>query len=212
MGWIVPSLLGLHLAIVCLAAQPIEILFDFKTPPETAVVSVMKSEIREILQPARLNLQFQRLGDAESLQSFRKIVLVRFQGACHADWSVSPIQLDQPALLDYPALGRTEVSEGRVLPFVYIFCNEVRAFVPSVSRISQQQMYGRALGRVVVHELYHALLSTLEHTHDGIARSVQSSRDLTGDKLTLDAVSIEKLRKMWGAKENEAGGQLRAGR
>ena len=198
MGWIALFVLVLQLAGVCLAAQPIEILFDFKTPPQPAVVNVMKAEIREILRPAQLNLTFQRLGDGEPLETYRKIVLVRFQGVCQAGWSADPIQLAQPALLDLPALGRTEVSEGRVMPFVHIFCNEVRAFVPSVSRTPQEQMYGRALGRVVAHELYHALLSTLEHARAGIARDVQSARDLTGEKLALDPESVERLRAMWG--------------
>jgi hypothetical protein len=198
MGSIAPFVLALQIAGVCLAAQPIEIVFDFKTPPEPAVINVMKSEIREILLPAELDLTFQRLGDTASLLSFRKIVLVRFQGVCQSGWSVDPIQLTQPALLNYPALGRTEMSDGRVMPFVHIFCNEVRAFVPSVSRTPQQKMYGRALGRVVAHELYHALLSTVEHAHSGIAGAVQSARDLTREKLTLDSASIERLREMWG--------------
>jgi hypothetical protein len=198
MGSTAPFVLALQISGVCLAAQPIEIVFDFKTPPETAVVDVMKSEIREILRPAQLNLTFQRLGDAASLETFRKIVLIRFQGVCQSGWSNDPIRLNHPALLVYPALGRTEVSEGRVMPFVHIFCNEVRAFVPTVSRTPRQQMYGRALGRVVAHELYHALLSTVEHAHGGIAGAVQSARDLTREKLTLDAASIERLREMGG--------------
>ena len=212
MDWIAPLVLGCQLTGICLAATPIEILFDFKTPPEPAVEDVMKTEIRQILGPADLNLEFRHLGEANPVEAYGKIILVRFQGACHAGWSVDSIQLAQPALLDLPALGRTEVSGGHVLPFVHIFCNEVRAFVPTVSRISQEEMYGRALGRVVVHELYHALLATLDHTRDGVARPVQSARDLTRDSLTLDAVSIERLREMWGTKENEASGQLTAGR
>jgi hypothetical protein len=200
MGWIALFLLGLQLTGVGLAAQSIKILFDFKAPPELAVVNAMKSEIREILQPAQLDLTFQGSGDAGSLEALRRIVLVRFQGVCQSGWSADPIQLHQPSLLDYPALGRTEVSDGRVLPFVHIFCNEVRAFVPTVSTTPRERMYGRALGRVVVHELYHALLSTVEHAHAGVARSVQSSRDLTREKLTLDLTSIERLREMWGGR------------
>ncbi len=201
MGWIALFVLSLQSAGICLAAQPIEILFDFKTPPELAVVNVMKSEIREILGPAQLNLTFQRVGDIGSVAKFRKIVLIRFQGVCQSGWSVEQIQLEQPSLLDYPALGRTEISGGHVMPFVRIFCNEVRAFVPTVSRTPQQQMYGRALGRVVAHELYHALLSTVDHAHTGIARSVQTTRDLTREKFLLDSASIERLRKMWGGLE-----------
>jgi hypothetical protein len=198
MSWTAQFLLALQLPGVCLGAQQIAILFDFKSPPEAAVVNVMKSEIREILAPAELNMTFRRLGDVGP-QTFQKIVVVRFQGVCRSGWSADPIQLDQPALLDHPSLGRTEVSEGRVMPYVHIFCNEVRAFVPTMSRTSQEQMYGRALGRVVTHELYHALLSTLEHAQAGLARPAQSARDLTGEKFALDPRSLHRLHEMWGA-------------
>jgi hypothetical protein len=180
---------------VCLAAQPssIGILFDFASQPESAVVSLMKSEIRDILAPADLSIVFQRLGDTGASQAFRKIVIVHFQGACQTQG----IQLDSPGLLTNPALGKTAVSGGRVMPDVQVYCNEVRAFVPSVSRTPFTQMYGRALGRVVAHELYHALLSTRDHARTGVARFSQSARDLTRDTLPLDAQSIALLRALY---------------
>ena len=64
MGSIARFVLAVQVTGVCLAAPPIEIVFDFKTPPEPAVINVMKAEIREILLPAGLNLTLQRLGDA----------------------------------------------------------------------------------------------------------------------------------------------------
>ncbi len=188
---------------LCLAGQPIGILFDFGSQPEPSVVDLMKSEIRSILAPAELDLNFQRIGQSGASRAFRKVIVVRFHGSCRARSISSGIQLTDPAILDSPALGRTDVSGGRVLPFVQVYCNEVRAFVPAVSRIPFAQMYGRALGRVVVHELYHALLSTREHTRTGIARVAQNARDLTRDKLALDQHSILRLREMYGPKEKE---------
>jgi len=41
-------------------------------------------------------------------------------------------------------------------------------------------MYGRALGRVVAHELYHIFAATETHGKDGVARSFHTRRDLTG--------------------------------
>ena len=180
---------------VCLAAQPtpIGILFDFSSQPEFGVVDLMKTEIREILAPTGVPIVFQRVGTQNAAQPFRKIVVVHFRGACQ-----SQLDADVPNSLDHPALGKTAVAAGRVIPDVQVFCNEVRAYVPSVSRTPFVQMYGRALGRVVTHELYHALLSTREHARSGVARFTQSSRDLTRDKLELDARSIAQLRAMYG--------------
>jgi hypothetical protein len=199
----VKFILAFQLAEVCFAGDSIGILFDFATQPEPAVVDLMKSEIRGILAPAQLDLSIQRLGENGAGQPFRKIVVVRFQGACKAQVDSGGIQLEQPELLDSPALGRTSIASGHILPYVQVYCNEVRAFVPSVSRTPFAKMYGRALGRVVVHELYHALLSTREHSRTGIARVSQSAKDLTCDNLALDAGSIERLRELYGTKEKE---------
>ena len=192
-------------ACVCLASQPlpIGIFLDFANQPEAALVDLMKSEIREILAPAQLRLSFQRLGESGASQPFRKIVVIRFQGSCHTQADSGNIQLDEPGILDSPALGRTNVASGRILPYVKIFCNEVRAFVPAVSSISYARMYGRALGRVVAHELYHALLSTRAHSKTGVAQSAQTAHDLTREKLALDARSISLLRDLYGPKEKE---------
>lgn len=195
--------LAFQLVGVCLAAEPIAIVFDFKTQPEPAVVDRMKSEIREILSPADMDLSFRRLDDGFISRAYRKIVIVRFQGACQSQVDMSGIQLSEPGLLDYPALGRTAISEGHILPFVQVFCNEVRAFLPFISDRTFAQIYGRALGRVVAHELYHALLSTRDHSRTGVARFSQSARDLTRDKLPLDAHSIARLRHLYGPKEKE---------
>ena len=194
---------ALQLAHVCLAAEPIGILFDFATQPEPSLIALMKSEISDILAPAQMQISFQRLGDDQASQPFRKIVIVRFQGACKAQSNTSGIEFNDVGLLDLPALGRTDVSAGRVMPYVRVYCNAVRAFVPSVSKLSFTEMYGRALGRVVAHELYHALLSTREHSRTGVARFAQSARDLTRDKLALDAASIGRLRELYGSRATD---------
>ena len=145
MGRTVQFALAFQLAGACLAGQPIGILIDFSNQPESAVVDLMKLEIRQILAPAQLELSFQRIGDSGALQSFRKIVIIRFHGTCQVQMDSGGIQLNQAGVLDYPALGRTEIVGGQIVPYVQVYCNEVRAFVPTVSTISfYVQMYGSA--------------------------------------------------------------------
>jgi hypothetical protein len=192
-----------QLASVCLTGQPVGILFDFGVRPDSAIVDLMKSEIRQILAPAQMDLGFYRIGDSDALQAFRKIVVVRFHGSCQWQLDSSGIQLNEPDVLDNPALGKTNISGGRVMPYVQVYCNEVRAFLPSVSTLPFSQIYARALGRVVAHELYHALLSTRDHARSGVARVTQSARDLTRETLALDAGSINKLRQLYGQQKKE---------
>jgi hypothetical protein len=195
--------LALQMGGLCLAGQPIGILFDFVNQPDPAVVELMKSEIREILAPAELELRFQRISETGASQSFRKVVVVHFHGTCETRSDAIGFSLADAGLLDFPALGTTDVAAGRILPYVQVYCNEVRAFVPSPSMLPFAQLYGRALGRVVAHELYHVLLSTRDHSRTGVARFAQTARDLTRDKLALDLRSVVRLRELYGPKENE---------
>jgi len=193
--------LVLQLATVCLGAQPIGILFDFSARPDSETVDTMKSEIQEILAPAALDLAIQPINEPQT-QSFRKIVIVRFRGTCEGRAEPAP-QFQNASLLDFPALGRTYISSGHVLPYIQVYCDEVREFVPLNAKQPAARTFGRALGRVVAHELYHALLSTRDHSRTGIARFAQSPRDLTRDKLALDSRSILRLRALYAPKEKE---------
>jgi hypothetical protein len=194
--------LALQFASVYLAAQPIGILFDFNARPDKVTLASMQSEIREILGPAQLELSFQPVTE-RSTRTFRKIVIVRFRGVCQGKTHRVGLELNEATPGDFPALGRTIVSAGRVLPFVQVFCDEVREFVPFSTGPSAARIFGRALGRVVAHELYHALLATRDHSSTGVARFAQSPFDLTREKLALDHHSIDRLRELYPQKEKE---------
>jgi hypothetical protein len=194
--------LALQLASVCLAGQPIGIFFDFSARPDAETLRSMESEVRQILAPAELDLRFEGVAQPPA-QSFRKIVIVRFRGTCAGRTHRVAVQFEDANLLNFPTLGRTFLSDGRVLPYVQVYCDEVREFVPFIGRQSAARTFGRALGRVVAHELYHALLSTRDHAHAGVARFAQSPRDLTCEKLALDGQSIDRLRELYANKQKE---------
>ena len=49
------------------------------------------------------------------------------------------------------------------------------------------ELFGRALGRVVAHELYHMLTNTGKHGKSGIARDSLSAQQLIGETLDFSA-------------------------
>src|SRR4051794_31621739 len=136
----VQFVLALQLAGVCFAGQPIAIMFDFSARPNTATILSMQSEIREILAPAQLDLIFQPI-DQSQTQSFRKIVIVRFRGTCEARAQLA-LPINETMLVDFPALGRTYISGGHVLPYVQVYCDEVRDFVPLTGRQPPAKTFG----------------------------------------------------------------------
>lgn len=196
MGRTVQFALAIQLTTVCLAAQPIGILFDFASRPDVEMLNSMKAEIRQIMAPADLELTFQPLAESEP-RTFRKIVVVRFRGVCAGKKHRVDMDSADASVVDFPALGRTDISGGHVLPFVQVYCDEVRQLVPFTSSSAVARIFGRALGRVVAHELYHALLATRDHSRTGVARFAQSPSDLTRERLSLDPVSIHRLRSLY---------------
>jgi hypothetical protein len=107
-----------------------------------------------------------------------RLVVVRLEGQCRSTWpdSAKPLTT-RPAVL-----AQTHIADGRVLPFADVLCDAVRQLVAADLKAAAARdrdgLFGRALGRVAAHELYHILLRTTEHTHTALSRAEQSAPDL----------------------------------
>ena len=73
------------------------------------------------------------------------------------------------------ALGWTHVSDGAILPFSEIDCDRIREFVQKEllywKPAEREEVLGRAMARVVAHELYHIFANTPHHGSDGVAKA-----------------------------------------
>jgi hypothetical protein len=58
----------------------------------------------------------------------------------------------------------------------------------------ESPILGRALGRVIAHELYHIVGQTAEHHDTGVAKAVFSIRDLKNPRFEFDAWSLDRMR------------------
>jgi len=54
-------------------------------------------------------------------------------------------------------------------------------------------MLGRAMGRVLAHELYHIVADTAGHGENGVAQPALSARELTSGQLELRASDVEAI-------------------
>lgn len=105
-------------------------------------------------------------------------------------------------------LGQTQVVDGEVLPFSDVRCDPVRKLIgrdlaiqPSYER---EQLLGRALGRVLAHELYHILLRTTSHGTDGLARPAQTAADLMADRDNFTPADEQKLSQSFSSDTTES--------
>jgi hypothetical protein len=154
---------------------------DFERVPGPAAIAAMEQEVNELLKPSGIALEWRLTKDNRGDRTFSSLVVLRFRGSCKADGMPDGGE-DFGSFGESRVLASTKVSEGRVLPFSEVQCDQVRTalrFIGSGAGPKERQMaLGRALGRVVAHELYHIFARTTAHAARGLAKPSQSLADL----------------------------------
>jgi len=117
------------------------------------------------------------------------LIVVRLRGRCEAD--------GPSAVMKAGALGWSHEVDGAMLPFSDLACDNIRGAIQSTDRhenpIQANVLLGRAMGRVLAHELYHIVADTAEHGEDGVAQPALSGRDLTSGQLELRPSDVEAI-------------------
>jgi len=90
------------------------------------------------------------------------------------------------------------VSDGQVLPFAEIDCDGVRGFLMKdllmLSADAREEAYGKALGRVLSHELYHIFAKTVHHGAAGVAKAAYTVRELLSQDFQFEEKETRTLR------------------
>jgi hypothetical protein len=185
--WLICALLA---AGFCRAAD-VTVVFDFDGPHSDRSVEQMKRETEDIFKTAGLHLEW-RPRAAAAHGPYENLVVVHFKGKCILE--PVPILYDERGPFAF-----TYNSDGAVLPFSEVECDHVTASVQTAMSIDDHArpdyLMGRALGRVVAHELVHILTKSGSHAHDGVAQPALSGHDLIGPPLRLTRQDIDRLRK-----------------
>jgi hypothetical protein len=159
--------------------------------------SEMQHETAGILKEAGLNLDWLTLSEA-SKTAVQDLVVVKFNGACVLD----PESFEEGRAGNRgEPLAFTYSADGAVQPFSEVACNRVAAAVRSALCTCDFQradlFLGRALGRVVAHELVHILTKSQEHGPEGVAKASLSGKDLISQSLPLSAFDLHRLRQVF---------------
>lgn len=166
-------------------APSIGIFLQFESEPSAVSFAEMKSEVAHLMDSTGLRVNWRFLKDNRGRESFSDLLVVRFRGKCRAEYLPVHADLYSP-FGELVTLASTEVRDGRVLPFTEVECDQVRRTLGEDEVISEHQKqseFGRALGRVVAHELYHLLAQTTKHTHHGLAKATHDWRDMGSGSL-----------------------------
>jgi hypothetical protein len=153
---------------------------------------IMRAELQRLLAPAGLEVVWKSLTKRKSDESFDFIAVSSFEGSCSAD--AAPVSTNN-------ALGDTSISNGHILPFFHVDCPHLIRMLGSQV---EPAVLGRALGRVIAHEIYHIVAQTTDHQDSGVAKAVFSLRDLTSSRFDLDAWSLSRMRPVRVARTSDA--------
>jgi hypothetical protein len=177
-------------AVLCLLVAPVilpgatSIRLSQDRPTSAFVINQMQRELHRIAKPS--GQRFEWVQDGGALPGRR--VSIRLLGSCTGDLRVNATR---------GPMGWTKIVDGRILPYVEIDCNRVRATIlPDVERMEtvfREAALGRALARVLAHELRHAMARTLTHEDHGLAQASLSARDLLFGSYHLDSHDLAPL-------------------
>jgi hypothetical protein len=170
------------------SGPPLTIVLDFRGPYAARSVEEMEREVENILRGAGRPIEWRSWKQATH-SVFDELAVVRFDGNCGVPpWPQGPAE-DGP-------LGFTYISDGMVLPFSDIVCERIASSVSTVLRREPAQaemIFGRAMGRVVAHELVHMILRSAAHSHSGITQPALSENDLTSEGFELSSKDLLRL-------------------
>jgi hypothetical protein len=151
-------------------------------------IGAMGREAAHILKKSGVSLLW-RVGDpGQSVDGM--IVVVKLVGRCDMDGPAAAILMTGP-------LGWSHEANGVVLPFSDLACDNIRGQVQSAqvagNPLRGNVLLGRAMGRVLAHELYHIVADTSKHADDGVTQSALSARELTSGQLEFRTSDVEAM-------------------
>jgi hypothetical protein len=175
------------------AHAEVAVLLRFDSePPADAAVAEMKRELNALLADSGIRFSYRlpnELGESDVVDD---VVVVRLRGRCRME--------AMPALLDERGpLALTHLTDGEMLPFSEVACDRVRLSIRSAMWGDDFKradlLLGRALARVIAHELYHMLGGTKDHAGEGVAKRALTGRQLITEGARFSASDLDKLRR-----------------
>jgi mono/diheme cytochrome c family protein len=147
----------------------------FERPPAATLLNSARAELTVIMGRASFPVEWKPL-DMAAGEVSRGLAVMDFKGNCDA----SGILTEHSA--PGGPLGWTYVTDGQILPFGGVDCDLVRELLAkSLNHLrfqDRQKAYGRAIARVLAHELYHMIAGTQHHSASGVAQPAYTASDL----------------------------------
>ena len=170
---------------------PIVVYAGYQHRPPAPISDAIRTEVEGILGHAGIEFNWRSLADSPANEKSLDLAVIHLKGRCDIGGLLP--HHEEPG-----ALGWTYVSDGAILPFGDVDCDRVRSFIQvgllGVPAKRREQAFGRAVGRVLAHELYHILTRNPHHSPKGVGKAEYTVRDLLSDAFVFDENESEELR------------------
>ena len=178
-------------ALFAQSIPPAALYTEFEQAPAPAVLESLRAETDAIMGRLGIDLTWRQLAEATGSEVSVQLAVIHFLGKCE-------VTALRPHRVQPGALGWTHESDGAILPFGSVDCDRVRGFLQldllSYAADQRELIYGRALGRVLAHELYHIFTKSRHHSPDGVGKAAYATRDLLGTRFVFDSAESTELR------------------
>lgn len=187
------------LLLIMLAACPtigvcegLTILLAFESQVAPSALAELKKESETVLKNTGLQILWSLREDYDPSKQASDLVVVKFKGNCAMQ--------TYPQLIDERGpLAWTYMTDGEVLPFSEVSCDKVRNSIRKVMHGGDyargDTLLGRAVGRVLAHELVHILANSSQHGKDGVFKTALSPASLIAERMTLEKVDSLRVSK-----------------
>jgi hypothetical protein len=173
------------------ADAPITLYTEFQQPAPPAVMEAMRTELDDIMRPLGMRFEWRSLAAREPQAASAALAVITFKGNCGAGHL-------SPAPAESGPLGWTHVSDGVILPFSDVDCDGIRHFLQAsllhLENGVRETAMGRAMGRVLAHELYHIFADTRHHAAHGVGKAAYTVRELLSSVFQFDEAEALALR------------------
>jgi hypothetical protein len=161
-----------------------------------APLAEMRREAASLMSQAGYRVEWRSLdaprgeaGDAPML------AVLELNGSCGLAAGYGPAERPLAA---NASLATTSITDGQVMPFSALNCaaltRSISASLAQEAGARRDFLYGRAMARIVAHELYHVLMRSAEHARGGVARSCFTTSDLLTGRFEFEGATLARLR------------------
>ena len=148
----------------------VQLRFQLKQSP--GVEKLLRKEVEDIFRPTALRFRWELPNGKSQITVNGQLVMIEMRGHCHS-WPLR--ESGQEEHQDLP-LGWTLIKAGEVVPYSVVDCDGIAQMMrrqrnPPPGTAAWTSMYWLLTGRVVAHELMHALLRTTGHGRTDTTRA-----------------------------------------